>query len=262
MGGSCLVPLLSAAVAALEPSEKAGFGLFAPTPRDAMREMSTDRPDTTESPFTLDAGHVQVEIDAFALEREAAATELWVATSNLRLGLTPAAELHLIVEPWRHVEGIAGFGDLTLRAKLNLWGNDGGTTAFGVLPFVRLPTAEEGLGAGGVEAGLILPLSLELPRDFELATMLEVDETRREDGYGTDLVLSGSLGRDLWGGLGGYVELASSIPLDIPDETELGVSGGLILQLGADFELDSGTRIGLTDAAPDWAWFVGGSARY
>jgi len=44
--------------------------------------------------------------------------ELGVATSNLRPGLTPAAELHAIVEPWRRVEGITGFADLTLRAKL------------------------------------------------------------------------------------------------------------------------------------------------
>ena len=37
--------------------------LFNPTPREAMRELSTDRPDQTESPFTVDAGHVQVEMD-------------------------------------------------------------------------------------------------------------------------------------------------------------------------------------------------------
>ena len=28
-----------------------------------MREMSTDRPDKTESPYTVDAGHFQVEMD-------------------------------------------------------------------------------------------------------------------------------------------------------------------------------------------------------
>ncbi|HTV17060.1 MAG TPA: transporter [Polyangiaceae bacterium] len=257
-----LSPFLFAAAAGVDAPSQATFHSFSPTPRDAMREMVTDRPDTTESPFTVDPGHVQLEMDAFAAERDDGATELWVAASNLRLGLTSSLDLHLIVEPWRHADGISGFGDLTLRAKLNLWGNDGGATAFGVIPFVRFPTAAPGLGAGDVEGGLILPLTLELPSDFELGTMLELDETHRDDGYGTDLVVSGSLGHDLWGELGGYVELATSVPLDGPDDTELGVNGGLILQLGDDVAIDTGTRFGLTAPAPDFAWFVGGSARY
>jgi hypothetical protein len=44
-----------------EPSKR-HHSLFNPTPRSAMRAMSTDRPDTTESARTVDAGHVQVEM--------------------------------------------------------------------------------------------------------------------------------------------------------------------------------------------------------
>lgn len=261
MASAWLVPLLLAEVAVADARAKSSFHLLAPTPRSAMRPMSTDRPDITESPFTVDAGHVQLEVDAIASEHDDGQTELWAATTNVRLGLTPAVDLHVIVEPWRELERVTGFGDLTLRAKLNLWGNDGGPTAFGVMPFVRLPTAAEGLGSGYVEGGLILPLALDLPGGFDSATMLQIDETRREDGYGTDLALTGSLGHGVWDGLGGYVELVSSIPLDRPDESELGVNGGLVLQLGDDFALDAGTRVGLTAAAPDWGWFIGGSAR-
>ena len=35
-----------------------------------MREMQTDRPDVTETPFTVDADYVQYETDLFRLERE------------------------------------------------------------------------------------------------------------------------------------------------------------------------------------------------
>ena len=35
-----------------------------------MREMSTDRPDKTESPYTVDAGHFQIEWDLFNFERD------------------------------------------------------------------------------------------------------------------------------------------------------------------------------------------------
>src|SRR5687767_7346997 len=43
--------------------EKLRYHLFNPTPRQLMREMSTDRPDKTESAYTVDAGHFQVEAD-------------------------------------------------------------------------------------------------------------------------------------------------------------------------------------------------------
>lgn len=43
------------------PPDKSGYSLFKPTPRQFMRELTTDRPDQTESPYTVDAGHFQVK---------------------------------------------------------------------------------------------------------------------------------------------------------------------------------------------------------
>jgi hypothetical protein len=48
-----------------DPREKWQSHLFHPTPRQLMRELSTDRPDRTESPYTADAGHFQLEMDFF-----------------------------------------------------------------------------------------------------------------------------------------------------------------------------------------------------
>src|SRR5258707_15821817 len=45
------------------PVDKSGYTLFNPTPREYMRAFTTDRPDLTESPFTVDAGHFQLEMD-------------------------------------------------------------------------------------------------------------------------------------------------------------------------------------------------------
>src|SRR5436190_23093328 len=46
-----------------EQPDKSQFNLFNPTPGELMREFRTDRPDKTESPYTVDAGHFQVEVD-------------------------------------------------------------------------------------------------------------------------------------------------------------------------------------------------------
>jgi hypothetical protein len=227
-----------------------------------MREMQTDRPDTTESPYTVDAGHVQVEMDFVSAERDQGSTETLVGSTNLKLGLNSFADLQLIAAPYDDADGVTGIGDTTLRIKLNAWGNDAGATAFGLMPFVTLPTAQKGLGAGHVETGLILPFTVQAPLDLDFATMLELDYVYRDDHYGLDLVVSGSVGHDVWGPLGGFVELASSTPLDAASDSELGVNGGLILELGDDWAIDGGTRVGLSDPAPDLALFAGGSARF
>src|SRR5688572_22582399 len=60
----CHLPVTPRAAAAGEgaAADKSAYTLFNPTPRELMREMSTDRPDVTESSKTVDAGHVQVEL--------------------------------------------------------------------------------------------------------------------------------------------------------------------------------------------------------
>src|SRR5262245_3960312 len=49
--------------AAAPPIDKSQFHLFNPTPSKYLREMITDRPDKTEGPYTVDAGHFQFEMD-------------------------------------------------------------------------------------------------------------------------------------------------------------------------------------------------------
>lgn len=232
------------------------------SPPESMRDMTTDRPDVTESPYTVDAGHVQVEVDALSAELDEGVTELWVAHTAVRLGLTRSTEVQLVVEPWRHVEGLTGVGDLTLRGKLNLWGNDSGPTALGLMPFVRLPTADAGLGTGHVEGGLLLLLGFRLPAGWELSTMLAAAAADHDDHYGPDLIATGSLAYEFVSDVTGYLEPASVLPLEQPGQLDLTVNGGLVLVLSDDLAIDGGARVGLTDAATGLALFVGGSARY
>ena len=160
-------------------ADKSHYTLFNPTPAEEMREFNTDRPDTTESPFTVDAGHYQLEMSLFEYAHEHFNGErtdnLALLPLNLKAGLTNDLDLQLIVNPynrqWMRGRGEsahnAGFGSTELRAKYNLWGNDGGDTAGGVMPFVRFPTETGGLGNHHVEGGLILPLAVSLPAGFE-----------------------------------------------------------------------------------------------
>ena len=121
-----------------------------------MRELTPDRPDKTESPYTVDAGHFQLEMDVvtFTLNRSNdARIESWnVTTVNFKIGLLNNVDLQFIFDNYLYVRTEdrqahqmttqSGVGDITTRLKINLWGNDGGQTAFGVLPsssFQRIP---------------------------------------------------------------------------------------------------------------------------
>src|SRR5687768_16538378 len=97
------------------PVDKPQFTLFNPTPRGLMREMSTDRPDTTESPYTVDAGHVQFELSFFDYARnddDGVRTEsLSVLPANVKLGLLNNVDIQFVFTPYVREETDSAGGD-------------------------------------------------------------------------------------------------------------------------------------------------------
>jgi len=180
--------------------DKSTFNFFNPTPSRYMREMDPDGPGGTESPYTVDAGHFQFEMTLvdYTLDRESSGGvrqrfDAWAfAPITLKVGLLNELDAELVLEPYQIVyerKGGSrvtrrGFGDTTVRIKYNVWGNDGGSTALAVMPYVKFPTSENGLGSRGVEGGLILPMTLDLPGDFSLALTTQFDFVRNEAGRG------------------------------------------------------------------------------
>ena len=262
--------------------DKSQYDLFHPTPREWMREMVTDRPDQTESPYTVDAGHFQLEMDFFTYGQDRVTsggadtrvTDMAVAPINLKIGLLNNLDLQFMLEPWRTTktedrltgesDRQSGFGDVVSRVKLNLWGNDGGRTAFAAMPFIKIPTSQDGLGNNAVEGGLILPLGIELPLGFSLGLMTEFDFVRDEAGqaYHPEFVNSLTIGHDIVGRLGGYLEFFSQVSTDTGAEWVGMIDVGLTYGFTADLRLDCGVNIGVTPAAEDWHPFIGVSMRF
>jgi hypothetical protein len=273
-GVAALVAAADPACAEEERSRaKSGYTLFDPTPREQMRPLSTDRPDATESPYTVDAGHLQLEAEVAAYLRDVAredgarVTGWAFGVTNFKLGLTNTIDVQLVVETYRREETsggatVEGFGDLVLRGKFNLWGNDGGPTAFALLPFVKLPTAEEGLGNSDVEYGIALPLAVELPHGFGLGAQIVVEALRNDadTGYEAGLGASATISHALAGELSGFVEIAAAGPADA--HWEVTFDTGLTYGIGEDAQLDVGAFIGLNRAAPDLVVFAGITWRF
>ena len=267
-----------AAPTAGEAKDKNVYNLFHPTPPDLMREFSTDRPDKTESPYTVDAGHFQWEMDfaVFTLERvDGAQSQTWnIAPVNIKVGLTNNMDLQLFFDSYIHerIEGhrarvaetTDGVGDLTTRLKINLWGDDGGTTAFAIMPFIKAPTNSHGLGNDAVEGGVIFPLAVALPGAWDMGLQTEVDCRRNESNRGShaEFINSVTFSHDIAGKLGGYVEFFSNV------STERGVGWvgtvdlGLTYAMAKNIQLDAGCNFGVTRPAADLQPFTGISLRF
>lgn len=264
------------------PADKRRFSLFNPTPVALLRELSTDRPDKTESPYTVDAGHFQAEIDLLSysydrdnVERADRTVETFaIAPINFKIGLLNNMDLQIVVETYniqrtrdrdaRANEQISGLGDVTVRWKTNLWGNDGGNTAFGVMPFVKFPTNQHGLGNDAVEGGIILPLAVSLPADFNLGAMTEVDFVQNEDSsdYHGEFINSITVGHSIVGELSGYVEFFSNVSTERNAEWVGTFDFGFTYGIGPNVQLDAGMNVGVTESADDLNPFVGLSVRY
>ena len=250
----------------------------ADSPPAAPREMSTDRPDKTESPYTVDAGRFQIELDVatYTMDRQGQVrTETWSLTPfNLKAGLSPNTDVQLIVEP--HVRRtvtdkttgaarrVSGFGDIVVRVKRNVWGNDGGGTAFALMPFVKLPTNSGAIGNDKVEFGLIAPLSIALGERVGLGLMSEIDIIADEDGggYAPSFVNSATVAFDLDERLGVYTELFTERGADRGAEWVVTGEGGFTFAVSENVQLDAGANLGLTRAADDLTLFAGLAHRF
>src|SRR5512135_1729822 len=83
--------------------DKSQYTLFNPTPTNCLREFDPDRPDVTDSPFTVDAGHIQFESSLFSYalsrpDKKGFVTEEFnIIETNIRLSITNYAEIEINV---------------------------------------------------------------------------------------------------------------------------------------------------------------------
>ncbi len=254
------------------PPDKSGYHLFNPTPAAQMREMSTDRPDTTESPYTVDAGHYQLEMSFFDYSRDhegGLRNEAWgFGLVNFKMGLLDNTDLQLVFDSYTEetskrggiTDRASGFSDVTLRLKTNLWGNDGGTTALALMPYVKIPT-DTGVSNGDWEGGLIVPLGIALSDRISVGLMVEADYVANESGgHDFEWLHTATIGIALTEQLGLYVELVGIAGTEADYQALF--NSGLTFSVTDNLIFDAGIRVGLNDAAEDFGVFTGMSIRF
>lgn len=263
--------------AASTAPDKRQYNLFHPTPNELLRSYSADRPSQSLGPYTVDAGHFYFEtsVVSYLFDQVGDGSEVRqanVGSFNFRLGLTNNIEFDLSYADYLHLhmedgatgrsETQSGFGDLTLQSKINLIGNDNGSIAFGLIPFLKIPTNTSHLGNNSIEGGLGIPLSISLPAGFGLGLETGVQLVRGGSDYDPALFNAALLSRTLVGKLSGYVEYYDVVTAHSETTHAAFIDMGLVYQILPNAEVDFGCNFGITDAAPDYQPFTGFSFRW
>jgi Putative MetA-pathway of phenol degradation len=259
-----------------QPADKNQYNLFNPTPRKLWREFSTGRPDKTENPFTIDAGRFSVEADLFVYTQNIDRANDTLTESynylvpNLKVGLTNNIDLQVATGLFNVVktkvgnqtQTVSGLGDTTVKLKVNLWGNDGGKTAFGIVPFMKIPTNQNGLGNDSIEGGLILPLAINLSDTWDVGIQTEFDLNKDSNNtkYNVSFANSVSFGHKLSDKWSTYFELYTNTGAEKGFAATFDT--GLKYLLTEDIQLDAGINLGLTEATDAFQPFVGMSLRF
>jgi hypothetical protein len=236
--------------------QQKGYNLFKATPRDLMREFSIDRPDVTESPITVDAGHFQFEGDLIKWTKESggkASRTISVFNGLYKMGLSHSWDIHIGLELYNIYQNPEakkvdeGYGSTTIRLKHNFWGNDSEKkTAFGIIPYATF-TSGNPLDSD-VNFGFGFPFSYTLNENYDLGAQPQIDFILNADNeYELSYFQTVVLGGPLVGDLDFYLEGLAVFP---KGDAQFLMDGGLIYNVTPNVKVDLATNVGLNQAAP------------
>ena len=254
--------------------DKTKYNLFNPTPRKYMRPMVPDRPGITESPYSVDAGHFQYEADGLRLlsrrEGTTRGRDWYVNHALAKIGLTNKTDFQVEFDSYTttHFYDVTdpsvsqrayGAGDVSLRLKHTLLGDDDSRWALGIIGYVELPTGS--MGDGGYEPGLVLPAIFQINKDWSAGGQLQANLyfDREEDQHYVQLSPTLTTDYQFNKVLEGFVEVVGY--RDLRENHWRGsVNLGPQFDIGENLQLDFGAHLPLTHGV-DHEFFLGFSFR-
>ena len=251
-------------------------GAAAPAAATDAGPICTDRPTKGNAVCTVPAGRVQIEssLAGWSLTKDSGTRTslLTLGALTVKYGLSSRSDLQVGVTPYAHLtvrkggqrRRVSGFGDVTVRYKHRLTG-DGAKVQAAVIPYVKFPTADDGLGNDRVEGGLAVPLSFALAGPATMTLGPELDWLADSDGHGRHLALVNlvNVALPVAPRVTATGELWTNVNFD-PAGTLKQASADVALAFAASnaVQLDGGANLGLTRDTPDVEIYVGASIRY
>lgn len=238
---------------------------------DSVRPLAADRPDATESPQTVDKGHFQIETSLLSYAEDRAGgvkqASLSLFDTLIKYGVNDNVDLHFGFSPYQEetvtVSGDSqtdsSHSDFEIRSKINLWGNDSGSNAFALLPYLKVPSGD--LGNDEYEGGLIATYAGKLAgRSY--GAQLQVDRVYNDAEEKHDWAGSHTLvtGYDMTADVSGYVEYVGEYTVE--EDYLPYMNLGWTWQNSQNSQWDLGSQVALSDKGEDWGLFAGLTQRF
>lgn len=244
---------------------------------DKQRDFCPDRPGLGTPPCTFDKGHGDVEVGLvdWTLDRQPGSrTDTFVLGDTLvRYGLSQTLELQL---GWTafgsvrqrdggSVSRTSGTGDVRIALRRNLLHPDGSGLSIAIMPYAGLPTGGDAIGAGTWRAGMLLPVTYQLPHGFQLDFTGRIEAEPNQSRHGRHLAYGGVVGVDVpvAKAVTGTFELSVQRPLDrAGDATPVVGAFSLAWMARKSLQLDVGANKGVAGGAADWEVYGGIAQRF
>lgn len=241
------------------------YNLFHAFPGEQMRDMETDRPDVTESPYSVPAGHFQFESDLYRADRIKYSQENIVHHSinfaNYKIGLNGSTDLQFVCETFYKEKNVetgqisyrGGLEELVIRLKKNIVHKP--RMALAIMPYVEIPFHQQNF----YNFGIIIPYSYKINDDWTFGAQIETEFYY----YCPDRKLlpqflcSWTFGRDLTRRLGFFLE---QFITQGNQEFHFYQNGGIIYTVNKNLRFDTGFNYGFTSGSGK-SYFLGVSFR-
>ncbi len=265
---------------ATPPPNKNQYNLFNPTPTELLRSFVPSRPSQTDSPYTVDAGHIQIETSLVSYSNNTNISGVnidayQILAPTIRVGLLNNVDFQLQLQTYNNVRTKArgfgsveqsGYGDTIASVRVNLWGNDGGKTAFAVVPSIKFPTNQDNLGNDSIEGNIGFPLAIQLSDKWSvgLETLFAFNRDVADTGNNLGFVNSAVLSYQVNSKLGTYAEIYTNATTETGSDFVATFDTGVSYLLSSNFQIDGGLNVGLTSGprTNNINPFVGFSVRF
>ncbi len=214
--------------------------------------IETDRPDQTETASLVPVGYFQLET-GFSIEDTEPGFIYTHPSALLKYGVSENFEVRVIAEyiniqrePNPNVDGML---PLRVGLKTKLFNQNGIIPKAALLGHITLP----GIASEQFRESFFAPdLRLAFLHAFDRFSV-SYNVGAEWDGFTPrpDFIYSLSLGVNIVGGLGIFVEGYGRVPQQREDDNELRMDAGLTYLINNDVQVDLSGGIGLTDNAPE-----------
>ncbi len=226
----------------------------------SISPVQTDRPDQTETPFTVPKNHFQIE-NGFLFEQTDNNTQFYTEPSTLiKYGLNDHFELGVITEiaTIKSNENITGLSPVTFRFKEKITDEKGCLPVTSFIGYLTVPR----LSSKNFKATYLAPafrftMQHTLSDKFSLGYNLGAEW----NGESPEQIFIYTLttGYSISNKIGAYVELYGFAPQS--SKADYRCDGGLNYLLQPNILFDISGGFGLTDNAPDYYYALGFSFR-